>query len=82
MTTCLHVVKNHKIWVFYSTFWCSTDSCRNPVIPVDSSGMGPEFGEIEENPQEWNQNPLEWNRNLLEWLDSAGMSGKKLIIYL
>jgi len=31
-----------------------------------SSGMGPEFGEIEENPQEWNQNPPEWDRNPLE----------------
>ena len=69
----------HSIWVPHGlakancTFWCPTDSVRNPVIPVDSGGMalesigmGPESaGMRPELPESAGMRP--------EWLNSAGM---------
>jgi len=43
-----------------STLPCPTDSCRNGVIPLESTG-------VDRNPHEWHRNPQEWHRNPQEW---------------
>jgi len=53
--------------MFISTSPCPTDSCRNGVIPPESTGMALESTGMARNPQEWHRNPQEWTGMAQEW---------------
>jgi len=58
-----------------STLPCPTDSCRNSVIPAESSEMRLEFVEIHRN--EMNSTGMG-----LEWPESTGMTGMNIYLFI